>query len=501
MTASMYLTDIIDLDRVDPDFAMPFNHRVIGEKFMVSNQLGDFTFLTPDEFRRFVEGDTAPGDGLYERLAEAKLIRSLIDIPAEAKRYARLKGFLAYGPTLHAMVLTERCNHGCQYCHSSVVSMKRLDTDMSEEIARQAVDMAFQTTSPWMTIEFQGGEPTANWEVLKFIVNYGQEKNLLAKKDLSFSLVTNFSLMTDEKLDFLLENRVQICTSLDGPEDLHNSIRIYKDGNSHALTTGWIAKVNARYAEMGLDTNLYRVEALPTITRASLSRWKDIVDEYVRLGCRAIFIRKLDPFGFAAKTASKLGYSMDDFIEFYKKALDYILSLNKEGVEVMERNAAIMLSKMISDSEPNYLDLRTPGGAGIGQIGYHPDGGVYSSDEGRMVAAMDDEMFRLGHVATHSYHEIMQSAPVRALVLASSNDAQPDCNSCTYKCFCGLQPEYNYKTQGSIWGRMRDSTWCKKHKNIFDYLAFRLSEANSEERDILTRWTTNRAQEHFLQDA
>ena len=497
----MNLTEIIDLERVDPNFAMPFNHRVIGEKIMVANALGDFTFLEPTEFRRFVEGDVKPEEALYGQLAEKNLIRDLVDIPLQAKRYARKKGFLAYGPTLHAMVLTERCNHGCQYCHSSVVSMKRFDTDMSEDVARRAVDMAFETTSPWLTIEFQGGEPTANWDVLQFIVKYGQEKNLIAKKDLAFALVTNFSLMTDEKLDFLLENRVQICTSLDGPEDLHNSIRIFKDGNSYELTTGWIAKVNQKYADMGLDTNLYRVEALPTITRASLTRWKDIVDEYVRLGCRAIFIRQLDPFGFAARTAAKLGYSMDDFIEFYKNALDYILELNKQGIEVMERNAAIMLSKMIGDTEPNYLDLRTPGGAVIGQIGYHPNGSIYSSDEGRMVGAMNDDMFKIGHVETHSYQDIMQSDAVRALVLASSNDAQPDCVTCVYKCFCGLQPEYNYKTQGNIWGRMRDSTWCRKHKNIFDYLSYRLSGADDEELDIVTRWTTNRSQEHFLQDA
>ena len=72
------------------------------------------------------------------------------------------------------------------------------------------------------------------------------------------------------------------------------------------------------------------------------------------------------PFGFAASTYKKLGYTMDDYIEFYRKAVDYILELNKQGVEVMERHAAIMLNKIMRDEEPNYLDLRTPGGAVIG---------------------------------------------------------------------------------------------------------------------------------------
>ena len=53
----------------------------------------------------------------------------------------------------------------------------------------------------------------------------------------------------------------------------------------------------------------------------------------------------------------------------------------------MERHAAIMLNKILADDEPNYLDLRIPGGACIGQIGYAPDGSIYSADEGRFVAA------------------------------------------------------------------------------------------------------------------
>ena len=496
----MDLSQLIRLNRVKPGFATPFNHRIVDGAVLVTNELGDHLFLEPADFQRFIEATVRPDEPLYARLREQNLIAEHLDLPTLAARYRRKKGFLAYGPTLHAFVLTERCNHGCQYCHSSVVGMHRKDTDMSVSVAERAVDMALQTTSPWLTIEFQGGEPTANWETLQFVVEYAQRKNAVACKELSFALVTNFSLMTEEKLDFLIANRVQICCSLDGPEDLHNKIRIYKSGNSFELTTRWIARVNERYVEMGLDPTLYRVEALPTVTRDSLSRGREIVDTYVASGCRAIFLRKLDPFGFAAATARKLGYTMEDFIAFFISTVDYILELNKQGVEVMERHVAIMLSKILKDTEPNYLDLRTPGGAVIGQVGYHPDGRIFSSDEGRMVAAMGDDIFAVGHVDGGGYHEMMRSDTVRALVLASSNDSQPGCVSCTYKPYCGQQPEYNYKTQGSIWGRMGDSVWCRKHKYIFDYIMTKVHRADPAEMEIFDRWTTSRAQDHFVQD-
>lgn len=480
-----------------PEFALPFNQRRIGDKVLISNDLGDWLLLTPAEFRDLVTGRPRPGEPLYEKLKAANFVAAEIDVAAQAARWRRKKQYLFYGPTLHAFVLTHRCNHGCQYCHSSIVGMERFDTDMSMEIAERGVDIAFQTTATGLTIEFQGGEPLANWPVLQHIVEYARQKNSVARKVLSFALVSNLSLMDEEKLDYLLANQVQLCTSLDGPADLHNRVRVFKEGNSHETVRRWMKVINQRYADLGLDTEHYRVEALPTITRAALTRWKDVVDQFVEVGCRAVFLRKLDPFGFAARSAKTLGYSMDEFLEFYANAVDYIIELNRQGVQVMERHAAIMLNKILTDDEPNYLDLRIPGGACIGQMGYAPDGSIYSSDEGRFLAAAGDDLFRIGTVHD-SYRQIMTNASTRAMVMAGLNDGQPDCVSCVYKPWCGQQVEYNYKTQGSLHGHMRDSVWCKKHKSIFDYLVHKLESADDAEMEIFRRWTTNRQLDHFI---
>jgi His-Xaa-Ser system radical SAM maturase HxsB len=487
------------LDKVKPDRLLPFNFRQHGDFCFISNDLGEYVILQQADFTAFVEGDLPTDTVLFRELKEKGFIAGEISNDEYRTRYWDKRTSLNQGPVLHGFVLTERCNHGCQYCHSSVVGMDRMDTNMSAEIAEKGVDFALQTTSEGLTIEFQGGEPTANWDVLVHTVKYAQEKNKVAQKKLAFSLVTNLSLMTDERLDFLVTNRVQICTSLDGPQALHNKIRIFKGGDSFENVTTWLKKINDRYSEMGLDTTLYRAEALPTITKYALPQWKEIVDTYVELGCRALFLRVLDPFGFAAITNKTLGYTMDEFLVFYRNAVDYIIELNKQGVQVMERLAAIMLSKIIGGDDPNYLDLRSPGGAVIGQLAYHPNGNVYSSDEGRMVAAMGDEFFLLGKLGELEYRDLMQSAQTRALVLASTNDALPGCVSCAYKPYCGQQPEYNYVTQGSIHGRMPESTWCRKHMGIFDYLVERLERADEEETQIFNRWIVNRAQDHFIQ--
>jgi sulfatase maturation enzyme AslB (radical SAM superfamily) len=158
-----------------PEFAVPFNQRVIGKKVLISNDFGDWLLLTTDEFSQLLQGRPQPGEPLYEKLEKANFIASEIDAYEQALRWRRKKRYLFYGPTLHALVLTHRCNHGCQYCHSSIVGMERTDTDMSVEVAERAVDIAFQSTSPALTIEFQGGEPTANWPVLQHVVEYARK--------------------------------------------------------------------------------------------------------------------------------------------------------------------------------------------------------------------------------------------------------------------------------------------------------------------------------------
>lgn len=488
-----------DLESVKVDELRLFNFRRLDDYYFLSNDFGAWAILDDEQFNALVEGRLAKDDALYKELSEKGFVGTQVSDAEFRDRIWARRNHTMHGPILHALVLTERCNLGCQYCHSSIVGMKRKDTDMSIATAEQCVDFALQTPASGLTIEFQGGEPLANWEVLTHAVEYAREQNKLVGKELSFSLVSNMTLMTDERLDWLIENKVQLCTSIDGPEALHNKVRIYKEGNSWEAATGWLKRINARYAELGLDPDLYRAEALPTITRHSLPHYKEIVDTYVELGARAIFLRVLDPFGFAAASSKTLGYSMSEFLEFYMNSLEYIIELNKQGTQVMERMAAIMLAKIIGGYDPNYLDLRTPGGGAVGQVGYHPTGRIYTSDEGRMVAAMGDEFFHIGDVATDSFADVMESPKVRALVLASTNDGLPGCSTCAYKTYCGQQPEYNYVTQGSIQGRMPESTWCQKHMGIFDYLVRRLRAADEQEMEIFRRWTINRPQEYFLQ--
>jgi uncharacterized protein len=471
----------------------------VGGEVLLTNPFGDWMFVSQDELRAMMKNEVSPGSELYDRLALRNFIRDRIDIPAQQERMARKKRFLDYGPNLHVMVVTLRCNESCVYCHASRADMDAVHTDMSPEIAEKSVDLALQSTSPSITIEFQGGEPLVNFPVVKHIIEYALARNRAYGKQLEFTMVSNLSLMDEDKLRYLIANKVQICTSIDGPEALHNKQRILAGGNAWQSAVKWIKRINAEYEKLGLDPVLYHVEALLTTTRSLLPYPKQIVDAYVDLGCRAIFIRPVDPFGWAERTQKVVEYPRSEYLDFYRQATDHILELNKQGVQVLERFAAIFLTKILADEEPNFLDVRNPGGAGIGQIAYSYDGKIFTSDEGRMVHQMGDDFFQIGDVRTSTYRELMQHETVRALTLASNLDLLPDCVTCTYNPYCGTVPENSYRTQGTIFGRMRESRLCAVHKGIQDYLFDLLRRNDPATMDILKRWTTVRERTHFQQ--
>jgi len=469
------------------------------QKVVVTNQEGSFLVLDRGEFQQFAEGTVERASDLWQRLASRNFIRAELSVPLAAERLRARKGFLHHGPNLHIVVVTLRCNETCVYCHASRANMDAVHTDMTKALAETTVDQILRSTNPSVTIEFQGGEPLVNFEVVRHLIEYAQEKNRAVGKQLEFTMVSNLSLMDEAKLEYLVRNKVQICTSIDGPEHLHDRQRRLPGLSAHQASTYWIKRINQAYEQMGLDPTLYHVEALLTTTSETLERWQEVVDTYVALGCRALFLRPVDPFGFADKTGHRIEYPRADYLGFYRQAVDYMLELNRDGVQILERFAAIFLTKILGGSDPNFLDIRNPCGAGIGQIAYNYDGKVFTCDEGRMLHEMGDSTFLIGDVTTSSYRDLMGHETVRALAIASNLDAQPDCVNCAYNPYCGVCPVHNHKSQGTLFGRMRESSLCAVHKGIQDYLFGKLADGDPAVLETFQRWTTVRERTHFLQ--
>lgn len=454
-----------------------FNWRRLKSGVLVTGYMGGWALLKPTEFRLFAAGRLKSGPA-FSKLEAAGLIRGRLDFNTIFADWRESNEYLGRGPGLHILVLTQKCNHSCVYCQAG----SGAGGSMSAATARKAVDFAFSAPVTGLTLEFQGGEPLVNWPVLEKTVLYARKKAAKTGKELALALVSNFSLMDQAKAAFILGNEISVCTSLDGPADLHNANRPFSGGDSHARALKWIKYFQA---ERGLPPP-GGPSALLTVTRASLGRAREIVDEYARLKLPYVFLKPLSPMGLAREQWGRIGYGPEEFVRFYREGLDRVLELNLQGVAIKEKNAFLLVKKIMGNRDNKYVDLRCPCGAGLGQLAYDHDGGIYTCDEGRMLAGDGDESFRAGSVHKDAYKAVMASGPVKACAIASSLDLQPSCSRCAYRPYCGVCPAYNQAAQGGFWGAMPSNARCQTLLGVFDAVFERLQDKRLG--PVLAKW-------------
>lgn len=468
---------------------LPFQFcRTDRNDMLLVNECGDFLFLPDHVFECFIHHELQEEDEFFRRLkshlfcAEEDLDTALQKIAA---RYRTRKSFLRDFTTLHMLVTTLRCNQRCSYCQVSCAEKEASRYDMDRETAFRAVDMMLQAPTKHPKLEFQGGEPLLHWEVVESTVAYAEQMAGRMGKEVSFVLCTNLTAATREQLEFCRDHDIVVSTSLDGDAFLHDACR--KDRYGRGTYHVFMEKLTLARDILGKD----RVGALMTTTSFSLHHLKDVVDEYVRLGMDGIFLRSLNPYGFAAEDAATLGYPMESFVENYLEALRYIMELNKT-VFFPEHFATLLFSRILSPFATGFVDLQSPSGAGISGVIYDFDGSVFPSDEARMLARMGDRHFCLGNVKIDKYKDIFGSR-LKKLTAGACLETTFPCAFCVYQAYCGTDPVRNYLETGSEQRNMTHAPFCIKHKGILAGLFDILRHADDTARDIIWSWITGNA--------
>jgi uncharacterized protein len=468
---------------------LPFRFMRFDGRTLVVNQGGQFLLLGDDEFARFVNGTLDSGrPDFLDLKARHFLSDSKTDLPVEmlATKYRTKKSFLRAFTSLHMLVLTVRCNQKCKYCQVACVKADARRYDMQPEAARKAVELIFESPSPVIKIEFQGGEPFLNFDVMQAVVGYAEELNRTAGKDLEFVACTNLTVATRDQLKFCRDHGVSISTSLDGPEDLHNACRSMEDGE------GSYDRV-MRGIEVARDVvGNESVAALMTATRFSLGRFREVVDEYIANGFHSVFFRSLNPYGWAVSRRGEVGYPVEDFIRSYREGVDYILGLNAAGTTFIEDYASILLARILTPFGTGFVDLQSPTGAGIECAIYDYDGNVYLSDEGRMLGRKGDRTFLMGNVHEHDYRSMFSGEVIRRTVGASCVECLPQCSDCAFNVWCGADPVRNHATQGRLVAYKPTDDFCVKNKAIIGYLLDKAVNGDEHVQDALWSWITRR---------
>ncbi len=457
-----------------------FNFKKFGNRVLLTNDLGKYLFVGEDEFKKIISKTIEPDSELEKKLIEARMIYTETDLEySNMNKYnvRELKSHMNSATSLHIFVVTTACNMSCVYCQANNGRTKP-HLFMDPNTAEKAVDIALQSPEEYLSFEFQGGEPLLNFEIIKHIVNYAEENK--GNHKINYNVVTNLTLLSDEILDFLIEYSFSISTSIDGPQNVHDRNRYFTGGTG---TYNKVIESVNKIRNAGL-----RVGAIETTTRMSLDYPKEIVRSYVNMGFDSIFLRPLTPLGKATVNWSEIGYSPEEFIAFYRKGLEELILINKSGIFIKEEHASILL-KRIDGQSMNYMELRSPCGAGIGQLAYYSDGNVFTCDEGRMFYEMGKDTFCLGNVYNHSYKEIVESGICRTVCVSSILETIPGCCDCVYQAYCGTCPVVNYAHSNDVIEKTPRGYRCKIYSGMLDSLFEYFLEEDEDTNCILKSWS------------
>lgn len=461
----------------------PFEHRHLSrDDILVVSRSGDFAFLRQSELAHL---RASPNDLPLDRVIELKSKFFLGDPRAKGmarllkSRQAAKSETVAGGPSLHIFVVTLLCEHSCRYCQVSR-AVGGNEFSMSHGNLDAACDSIFQSPSRTLTVEFQGGDPLVRFDLVRCAIERIESINASEHRNIRFVIASTLHQLDEECCAYLRMHNVFLSTSIDGPAAIHNRNRPLPTRDSYERTVRGIDM-----ARRLIDANA--VSALMTTTRDSLACPENIIDEYVKLGFREIFLRPLSLYGFAKRNESHLGYPMSAFHAFYERAFERILHWNREGVPIREVAAAIALNKMLSPFDAGYINLQSPTGAGLACLVYNYDGYVYPSDEARMLAETGDCALRLGPIG-QPLRELLESNVERALIASSIASSHPGCADCAYNRYCGPDPIGAHAEHGSFAVAATETRHCVQQMWLFDFLFRKLREADSAFEDLAYDW-------------
>ena len=461
------------------------------------NYSGEHFFIDNQSFCDFYKKELNKNSELFKTLKSKFFVyensKDLISAVELLSNQIRTKQqYLLDFTSLHMVEVTPLCNLKCHYCQASTLENDGCDVEtqnkFDKDIINKIIDTIFKSPSTAIKVELQGGEPLVNWEFSKYLIENTYKKSLeFPEKSVEIILGTNLTLINETKLEFLKKYKVLISTSLDGSKYFHDAHRVTHSGKG--TYDIFMEKLSLAREILGHES----VNALLTITKTNLYYMPEIIDEYIRLGFNGVFIRALNPYGRAVSNRSSLGYSTEEFVSEYIKALKYIIELNLNGKFLIDYYSSLLMSRILTPFSTGFMDLQSPAGAGISGVMYDFKGNVYPTDEARMLARMGNNVFKLGNVMFDNYSDIFMNTKLIDITRSSITQASASCIDCAYNLYCGSDPIRNYVESGNIAGHRPTSDFCKKNMLIFDYLISIIKENDPDIMNVFWSWINNKS--------
>ena len=165
------------------------------------------------------------------------------------------------------------CNLACKYCFAEEGEYHGRRALMSFEVGKKALDFLIANSGSRRNLEvdFFGGEPLMNWQVVKDLVAYGREQEKIHNKNFRFTLTTNGVLVNDEVMEFCNKEMGNVVMSIDGRKEVHDHMRPFRKG------TGSYDLVVPKFQKWAESRNQDKYYARGTFTHYNLDFSKDVL--------------------------------------------------------------------------------------------------------------------------------------------------------------------------------------------------------------------------------
>lgn len=327
--------------------------------------------------------------------------------------------------------IAHTCNLNCSYCFASQGKYHGERALMSYEVGKRALDFLVENSGSRRNLEvdFFGGEPLMNFDVVKKLVEYARSIEEEKNKHFRFTLTTNGVLVDDDVIEFANKEMSNVVLSLDGRKEVHDRYRVDYAGNG-----SWekiVPKFQKFVKERG-DKDYYM---RGTFTHANPDFLEDI-KTMLDLGFTQL---SMEPVVAAADDPSALTEDDKPIVERqYEELAKLMLKRDKEG------RPFTFYHYMIDLKGGPCIYKRISGcGSGTEYMAVTPWGDLYPCHQ-----FVGDEKFKLGDIYNGVTNKSIQN------VFASCNVyARPDCADCWAKLYCSGGCAANaYHATGSVTG-------------------------------------------------
>lgn len=306
------------------------------------------------------------------------------------------------------------CNLRCKYCFASTGDFGAGRTIMSAEIGKKSIDFLIKASGNRrnLEIDFFGGEPLMNFNVVKEIVEYARSKEKEYNKNFRFTITTNAILLNEEHKKYINDNMGNIVLSIDGREQVNDNMRVRVDGS------GSYKDILPKIKDMAESRNQDNYYVRGTFTREN----PDFSNDVLHLADQGFKQVSVEPV-VAAKGS---GYDIREedlpgfFSEYEKLALEYVKRKN-------EGNGFNFFHFMMDLDQGPCVAKRLSGcGSGHEYLAVTPEGDIYPCHQ---FVGMDE--FKMGNVNNDDLNESIQN------VFKNSNVyTKNDCVECWAKFYC-----------------------------------------------------------------